>query len=73
MPDDEGMRLLDELRECDRLSRAARSALSYPLQSVNMDGYRKLVEADNVARIESERARAAFRDYRRAREVCVFC
>jgi hypothetical protein len=69
MGDQQEERLLAEFKERDRLSRAAWSALTHPVHSVDNDGYRKLVEADAAARAESNRARAALRAYRQARKI----
>src|SRR5580692_1789634 len=68
MPAEEAARLLAEFTECHRLSRAAWSALTYPVQSMVYGGYRKLVETDAAARMDCNRARAALRTYHRARK-----
>jgi hypothetical protein len=68
MPAEEADRLLAEFTECHRLSRAAWSALTYPVRCVFPDGYRKLVETDAAARVECNRARAALQAYHRVRK-----
>ena len=67
MPDKEARRLVAKFRECQRASNTAWSALMYPVRSVNMEGYKKLVETDAAAREECDRARVAMRAYRNAR------
>jgi MEDS: MEthanogen/methylotroph, DcmR Sensory domain len=67
MPAEEAARLLAEFTECHRLSRAAWSALTYPVRSLLPDGYRTLVETDAAARVECNRARAALQAYHHVR------
>jgi hypothetical protein len=62
----EEARLLTELTECHRLSRASLSALTHPVQSVVYNGepYRKLVEANRVAHMNHQAALVALRAFR---------
>ena len=64
-------RLLAKLIARYRLSRAACSALTHPIQSVlhgTSDAYRKLVETDAAARVKYEAAIVALREYRTNRK-----
>jgi hypothetical protein len=65
---EEEARLLAELEECKRSRLATWSALTFPVHSVNYEGYRQLVESDTAARAECNRVRATLRSYRQARE-----
>jgi hypothetical protein len=68
MPAEEEARLLADFTERYRLSRAAWSALNYPVRSVLLEGYWSLVETDAAARVQCDRARGALRVYHRARK-----
>src|SRR5579862_3089387 len=66
MPNEEEQRLLAEVKKCFRLTLAAWSALHHPVRSVvhGSLAHRKLVQADAVARLRYEAAKAAPRAYR---------
>jgi hypothetical protein len=65
---DQESRLLAEVTECYRLSRAASAALTYPVHSMIYNGepHRKLIEADRVAHASYDVALLALRTFRKA-------
>jgi hypothetical protein len=73
VPDKEETRLLDALKDCDWLSRAASDALTRPMHSVihGSDAHRKLVEAEAATRVNYARALLALRAYRAAEKAHV--